>query len=238
MREGCATNNIKMEKHESSDSEESRESEGSSESSSDESETHDWIWEKLAIISCYNDKFSSLDLFKSYIRSHIDSQSNKLFELIMNDVLEGEKYDIPLEKAIRFAIKTNELLIIDAVDKCNENEEDEDSDDWFWCRLSELGGDLNCRWITGKPCNCEKHNGANMLDTIGFFIKLFIDMGKDELIEEIESDIEKINSDEISLNDAIDQAVKDHEEEILTAFREARKTIDACGSWNKNIFWQ
>ena len=222
----------------SSESEESRESEGSSESSSDESESHDWIWEKLVIISCYNDKFSSLDLLKTYIRSHIDSQSNKLFELIMNDVLEGEKYDIPLENAIRFAIKTNELLIIDAVDKCSENEEDEDSDDWFWCRLSELGGDLNCRWVTGKPCNCEKHNGGSMLDTIGFFIKLFIDMGKDELIEEIESDIEKINSDEISLNDAIDQVVKDHEEEILTAFREARKTVDACGSWNKNIFLQ
>ena len=75
-----------------------------------------------------------------------------------------------------------------------------------------------------------------MLDTTDFFVRLFIDMGKDELIEEIESDIEKINSNEISLNDANNQVVKDHEEELLTAFREARKTVDACGSWNKNIF--
>ena len=155
----------------------------------------------------------------------------------MNDVRNAEKYDIPMQKVIQFAIKTNELLIIDAVDKCSENE-DEESDDWFWCRLSELAGDLNCQWVTGKPCNCEKHNGTSMLDTTSFFVKLFIDMGKDELIEEIESDIDKTDGDKISLNDAIDKVVKNHEEEILTVFREARKTVDACGSSNKNIFWQ
>ena len=54
---------------------------------------HDWIWEKLVIISCYNDKFSSLDMFKTYIRLHIDSQNNSLFQSIMSDVLDVELYE-------------------------------------------------------------------------------------------------------------------------------------------------
>ena len=188
------------------------------------------------ILSCRDDGCSSLDLLKMYIRLHIDSQSNTLFESIMNDInMLREKYNIPLQKAIHIAVKMHEKSIIDAVDKCSEN--DDDSDDWFWCGLAEQGGNLNCYWMSGESCDCTECNGMSMLDTTSFFIKLFIDMGKDGLIEKIESDIDKIDSDEISLNDAIDQVVKTHKNEILIAFREARKTVDACGSWNKNIFW-
>ena len=76
-----------------------------------------------------------------------------------------------------------------------------------------------------------------MLDTTSFFVKLFIDMEKDDLIEDIESDVED-KSTEMSLIDAIDQVVTDREDEILLALREARKTVDACGIWNRNIFFQ
>ena len=251
-----------MDKYESSDSEESRESEGSSESSSemekressdsesqdtenqsesdlsssDESETRDWIWEKLVLLSCRDDKFSSFDLLKTYIRLHIDSQSNILLQTIMNDItMLSETYNIPLQKAIQIAVKMQEKSIIDAVDKCSE---DDDSDDSFWCGLAELRGDLDCHWMTGESNDCTECNGMNMLETTSFFIKLFIDMGKDGLIEKIESGVEKIDSEEISLNEAINKVVNDQKNEILIAFREARKTIDACGSWNKNIFWQ
>ena len=30
----------------------------------------------------------------------------------------------------------------------------------------------------------------------------------------------------------------DQKDEILIAFREARKAVDACGSWNKNMFYR
>ena len=76
-----------------------------------------------------------------------------------------------------------------------------------------------------------------MLDIVYIFVKLFIAMGKDDVIERIELDIDDKRS-EMSLNDAIDQVVTSHKKEILLSFREARKTIDACGIWNRYIFFQ
>ena len=64
-----------------------------------------------------------------------------------------------------------------------------------------------------------------MLDTTGFFIKLFIDMEQDDLINDIEDEIED-KSSEMSLNDAINQVVKERESEILLAFRKARRTVE------------
>ena len=61
------------------------------------SENNDWIWERLVIMSCYNDKFSSLDMFKTYIRLHIDSQNNSLFQSIMSDVTDAELYERDLQ---------------------------------------------------------------------------------------------------------------------------------------------
>ena len=204
----------------------------SSEYDDDCSESNDWIWEKLVMISCYNDRYSSLDLFKTYIRFHIDSQSNSLFQSIMSDVSDSELHEISLQKAIQFAVKMNAESITDVVNRCNEND-----DDWFWCGLAEQRGELNCQWLDGEPCNCTEHNGISMLDTTSFFVKLFIDMEKDDLIEEIESDI-KQKSREMSLNDAINQIVTNRKDEILSAFREARKTVDAFGIWKRNIFLQ
>ena len=84
------------------------------------------------------------------------------------------------------------------MNRCSENE-----DDVFWCGLAELSGDLNCKWLTGEPCHCIEHKGMSMLDTTSFFVKLFIDMEKDDLIEEIESDVEDKNT-KMLLSEAID----------------------------------
>ena len=64
------------------------------------SENHDWIWEKLVIISCYNDKSSSLDLFKTYIRFHIESQNNSLFQSIMS---RSEEHTSELQSQFRIS---------------------------------------------------------------------------------------------------------------------------------------
>ena len=193
------------------------------------SENHDWIWEKLVIISCYNDKFSSLDLFKTYIRLHIDSQNNPLFQSIMSDIIDVELYEQSLQEAVRFAVERNGDSITDAVNSCSE-------EDLFWCGLAEQSGNLNCKWLTGEPCHCTEHKGVSVMDTTSFFVKLFIDMEKDDLIEDIESDVED-KSTEMSLIDAIDQVVTARKDQILLALREARKTVDACGIWNRNIFF-
>ena len=219
----------------SSSSEESTEEEESEASCCSETD-QDWLWEKLTII-CHNDKFKPLDMLKGYIRFHIDSQSNTLFKAIMSDVMDGELYEIPLQKAIRFAVKMNEESITNAVNRCKENEEDDDDDDWFWYRLSEKGGDLNCQWLTGDLCHCTKCKGISVLDATSFFVKLFIDMGKDDLIKQIESDVEE-ESKEMPLTDAIDQTIAEYEDEILLEFKEARKTIDTCGSCHRTMFLQ
>ena len=230
-----ATDSIKMEKRE----------ESSSDTDNECSENHDWIWEKLVIISCYNDRWSSLDLFKTYIRFHINSLNNRLFQSIMEDVTDADKHEISLQKAVRLAVERNGESITEAVNSCSENE-----DYMFWCRLAELSGDLDCKWLTGEPCHCIEHKGMSMLDTTSVFVKLFIDIEKDDLIEEIESDVEDKNtkmflseaiddtSIEMPLIDVIDQVVMGRKEEILLALREARKTVDVCGIWNRNIFFQ
>ena len=50
----------------------------------------------------------------------------------------------------------------------------------FGVDLSELSGDLDCLWMTGESCDC-----TDILETTSFFVRLFIDMGKDNLIENI-----------------------------------------------------
>ena len=205
-----------MEKYESSDSE----------SSSDIDNDPNWIWEKLVILSSHNDQLSSLELFKGYLRLHIDSKENTLFKSIMTDVND----EIPLQKIIR----KHKRQIIDAVNECRESDDSDDFDNCFWGSLVEKGRD--CRWMTGKSCYCEEHNGMSMLDTTCFFVKLFIDMDKDPLIKRIEGEIEKNEDDEIST--VIDHVVNDYDGEILEALQDARKSLYVCGSWNKHIFWQ
>ena len=106
-----ATDNIKMEKRE----------ESSSDTENECSENHDWIWEKLVIISCYNDRWSSLDLFKIYIRFHINSQDNRLFQAIMIDVTDAEEHEISLQKAVQLAVERDGESITEAVNRCSEN---------------------------------------------------------------------------------------------------------------------
>ena len=102
-----------------------------SESSESDDDCSDWNWEKLVIMSCHNNRWSSLDLFKTYIRFYIDSKRNPLFKSIMNDVADGELHEQSLQKAIQFAVKKNEKSIINTVKNCSD--EAEDNDNWFWC---------------------------------------------------------------------------------------------------------
>ena len=66
-------------------------------------------------------------------------------------------------------------------------------------------------------CHCRECNGTSILDTIRIFIKLFIAMRADEIIQQIELDVLRIN-EKLSLDHAIDRAVKKYRKYISCGF--------------------
>ncbi len=177
-------------------------------SAEDDHSVNNRLWKQLVIL-CYNKKSEPLDMLKGYIQLHIDSESDKIFENIMSDVIDAELRDISDQKAIEYALKENEESILASVSRCEKNGEDK----LFWCRLAEKGGGLDCQLFTGKSCCCEKCNGLSILSTVKVAMKVFVGMRDDNLIQQIEAEIVNNMSDDLELGDVIDQVVKKYKED-------------------------
>ena len=67
------------------------------------------------------------------------------------------------------------------------------------------------------------------------FIKLFLGMQEDDLIQQIESDIDA-SDEKIELDDVIDQAVDAYEKDILTKLYDAKMKLDVH-HWNYSSFF-
>ena len=67
------------------------------------------------------------------------------------------------------------------------------------------------------------------------YIKLFLDMREDDLIQQIQSDID-VNDKDIELDDVIDKAVDTYEKDILKKLYDAKMKLDAC-HWNYSSFF-
>ena len=192
--------------------------------------TNNWLWEKLVIMRS-NKEYKPLDRLHGYLLLYILSESDKLFQDIMSDVVVGELKDLSFNDAIEYALDKNEESIIASVNRCEENEGDES----FWCALAGQGGEWYCQWLTGESCNCEQCDGASILKTTVVFIKLFIAMRKDHLIQQIEADVEEM-SKEMVIDDAIDKAIQRYEKVILGKLRDAEDFVNTCGLARTQFF--
>ena len=67
------------------------------------------------------------------------------------------------------------------------------------------------------------------------YIKLFLGMREDDLIQQIESDIDA-NDKEIELDDKIDQTVDVYEKDILTKLYDAKTKLEV-NHWNYPFFF-
>ena len=75
--------------------------------------------------------------------------------------------------------------------------------------------------VQWNKCDCTECGGTNIRDLVKGYIKLFLDMQNDELIQKIESDIDAI--DDLPLCARIDHAIKKYENDIKETLQEARK---------------
>ena len=67
------------------------------------------------------------------------------------------------------------------------------------------------------------------------YIKLFLGMRDDDLIQQIQSDVDA-NDEEIELDDKIDKAVDAYEKDILTKLYNAKMKLDVH-HWNYSSFF-
>ena len=190
---------------------------------------HIGLWERLAIICIIhnNSKLKPLHIFKGYVSIYMRSESDELFNEIMNDIMDAKLRDVPLRDAIRNAVKENEESIIASVEMCP-------NDDSVWCQLGKLGGDWDCQFLTGEPCHCIECDGVSILNMMVFFMTIFFDMREDSLIQQIEDDIDEIGEDS-ELDDKVNQVVDKYRDDILDKLNNAKKMLKECG-WSYLCF--
>ena len=203
--------------------------EDSSKDIDEDSSKDDWLWERLAILcfSCENLKL--LEIFKGYMLLFMKSESDELFQNIISDIAETESMGMNRQDSIIYALRKNKESIVAVVKSCK------DDGDSFWCELSELGGTWDCQWFTGNECTCINCGGVSIIKMTEVYIKLFLGMRDDNLIQQIQSDIDA-NDEEIELDDVIDKAVDVYEKDILAKLYDAKMKLDVH-HWNYSSFF-
>jgi hypothetical protein len=97
--------------------------------------------------------------------------------------------------------------------------------------LVQEGKNWKCEWFTGKQCDCAECGGKSIRDLVRVYIKLFLDMQNDDLIQKIESDIYAMD-DDVRLDVKIDDVIKKHRYDIEKKLQEARDE----NNWNCSYF--
>ena len=187
------------------------------------------LWERLAILCIIiNDsELPPFDIFKEYVSLYMQSESDELFNEIMNDIMDAKLRDVPLRDAITYALKENEGNIIASVEMCHIDES-------FWCHLAEMGGGWDCRFLTGEPCHCTECKGLSMQKMMANFIRIFYDMRGDRLIQQIEYDIDEMG-EYIELDDRVNQVADKYHDDVLVKLNNAKNNLDTRG-WSYLCF--
>ena len=204
--------------------------EDSTNDTDEDSSKDDCLWERLAILcfSCENLKL--LEIFKGYMMLFIKSEDDELFQKIIGDIAEIESMGVKRQDSIIYALRKNKESIVAFVNSCKD-----DGEVSFWCELSELGGTWDCQWFTGNECTCINCGGVSIIKMTDIYIKLFLGMRDDDLIQQIQSNIDA-NDEEIELDDKIDKAVDAYKKDILARLYDAKKKLDVH-HWNYSSFF-
>ena len=203
--------------------------EDSTENIDEDSSKDDCLWERLAILCFSCEKLKLLEIFKGYMLLFVKSEDDELFQNIISDIAETESMGMKRQDSIIYVLRKNKESIVAVVNSCK------DDGGSFWCALKELGGSWDCHWFTGNECTCINCGGVSIIKITELYIKLFLGMREDELIQQIQSDID-VNDKDIELDDVIDKAVDTYEKDILKKLYDAKMKLDAC-HWNYSSFF-
>jgi len=110
------------------------------------------------IMPCYRGDGDIFEWLEDIIDLYIWSQKDKMFEIIMDDVVRAKKLGYSSSYACDYAVNKNKAAIIEAVQNCD----DEDS---FWCGFSNRD-----------------------IQDVGVFVRIFFAMDHDKLIQKIVND--------------------------------------------------
>ena len=181
-------------------------------------------------ILCFSYKhLKLLKLFEKYMMSFIMSESDELFQNIARDIARTESMGMKRQDSIIYVLRKNKESIVAVVNSCKDGGES------FWCALVKLSGSWDCHWFTGNECTCINCGGVSIIKITELYIKLFLGMREDDLIQQIQSDID-VNDKDIELDDVIDKAVDTYEKDILKKLYDAKMRLDAC-HWNYSSFF-
>ena len=161
-----------------------------------------------------------LEVFEGFIDLFMQSEDDELFNQLMDRI--SSAIYIPI--AIEDTLDENYDAIVNAIGDKNKS---------FWFELGKEGKNWKCEWFTGKQCECTECGGLSIHDVVKAFIKLFLEMQNDELIQRIESDIDEM--DDLPLCARIGRAIKKYEDDIEEKLQKARNKLDA-NDWDYSCF--
>ena len=179
----------------------------------------DFLWEKFAILTSISD--DPVEVFTGFIALFIRSEDDELFNQIITHVTNANYTVLGIEEAIN----NNYKAIVNAIGNANER---------FWHGLRKEGENWKCEWFSGKQCECEDCEGLSIRDLVEVFIKLFLEMQKDELIQKIESDVDDM--EDLPFCVRIHQAINKYKHEIEDKLQEAREKLDE-NEWDHSCFF-
>ena len=195
----------------------------------EDSSKDDCLWERLAILCFSCENLELLEIFKGYMLLFVKSENDELFQNIISDIAETESLGMKRQNSIIYALRKNKESIVEVVNSCK------DDGGSFWCALKELGGSWDCHWFTGNECTCINCGGVSIIKITELYIKLFLGMQEDDLIQQIQSDID-VNDKDNELDDVIDKAVDTYEKDILKKLYDAKMKLDVS-HWNYSSFF-
>ena len=207
---GNTTSNVEMSDDDSDVSE-----------TSDNSEEEDYaLWEGFVMSSNRADQ-SIFEWLEGIINLYKSSETDELFQKLMKDVEWAKENNYSLADAFDFAVHACKGMIVASVASC-QLKDDHD----FWCILNRRDVQIGCKWFTGNNCHCDECVGTSLLTKVRRFVEIFYDMPKDDIIQKILEEVERCNDS--MLEEAIEESIQRHKEEILERYQEACNLIEAC----------
>ena len=189
------------------------------ESDSECPDDDNFLWEKLAITTSISN--DPIEVFGGYIYLYMQSEDDELFDKMMDQISNAIYKPI----AIEHAIDENYDTIVEYINDKNHG---------FWYEIGKEGKKWKCEWFSGNECDCTDCKGLSVRDVVKGYIKLFLEMQNDELIQKIESDIDEM--EDLPLCTRIDHTVTKYADDIEEKLQEARNKLDS-NDWDYSCFF-
>ena len=212
---GKTTSNLEMINDDDSDASET------SDDSEDEEEEDDYaLWEGF-VMSCNRGGRNIFEKLEDMIDLYKWSERDELFQQLMRSVEWAKENNYSLSDAFNFAVHANKTTIVATVANCQPKDDD------FWCALASRDVQSGCKWFTGDNCDCAECIGTSLLTKVRRFVAIFYGMHNDEIIQKILHEVDE-RSDDTTVDEAIEESIQQHKEEILVRYQQACDLIELC----------